>query len=58
MGSSSKMCTGRETLMLKGNTIVCAADLIQLAGMKSIEAAGGPHIPFTPGNRLSALGLS
>ena len=27
----------------------CAADLIQLAGMKGIEAAGGPHIPFTPG---------
>jgi len=25
------------------------ADLIQLAGMKSIEAAGGPHVPFTPG---------
>ena len=25
------------------------ADLIQLAGMESIEAAGGPRIPFTPG---------
>lgn len=25
------------------------ADLIQLAGMKSIEAAGGPQVPFTPG---------
>ena len=25
------------------------ADLIQLAGMESVEAAGGPRIPFTPG---------
>ena len=35
--------------MLKDDEGICDADLIQLAGMKSIEAAGGPHIPFTPG---------
>ena len=39
-----------RTLKLRTIRKACVnADLIQLAGMESIEAAGGPCIPFTPG---------
>lgn len=31
--------------------LISFADLYQLAGMTSVEAAGGPSIPFTPGRK-------